>query len=272
MLTRSARGFDGAALAGSDRGGQLLQWRSADGVERLFVASRAGRTPEQAIRGGIPVIFPQFGERGELPRHGLVRTADWHPAPPNDLRRGAAELAWVTESSPRTRQLWPYEFALRLSARACGLSLAVTLDVTNTGGRAFRFQAALHTYLACTDVQALELRGLVGCAHEDSLAGGRRSMVVAGPLRLGEGGIDRVYFDTPSPLVLSDGTSRLGLHAEGFPDTVVWNPGPEQAAALPELAEHEWRRFLCVEAAVVEHPVELLPGVTWRGRQVIEVL
>jgi len=272
MLTRSARGFDGALLAGTDHGGQVLRWQSADGVERLFLATRNDEGPGKAIRGGVPVIFPQFGERGPLPRHGLLRTLEWRPVPPDDLRCGAANLAWVTESNARTREVWPHDFVVRLSARASGLSLALTLEVTNTGGRPFEFQAALHSYLACADVQALELRGLVGSSYEDHLAGGRQAIATGGPLIPGRTGIDRIYFDTASPLVLSDGQSRLGIHAEGFPDTVVWNPGPERGALLPELAEEEWRHFLCVETAVVEHPEQLLPGVSWRGRQVIEVL
>jgi len=272
MLTRSARGLDGAALEGTDLGGQLLQWRSADGKERLFLSSQARTEPGKAIRGGVPVIFPQFGERGGLPRHGLVRTAHWWPAPASSTQRGVAELAWVTEGTAATRAVWPHAFMLRLSARASGLALTLTLDVTNTGGRPFSFTAALHTYLACGNVSALEVRGLVGCTYEDQATGGRRQVALAGPQRLNTGEFDRIYFDTPSPLILSGEQERIGLYAEGFRDTVLWNPGPEKAAQLPDLPDLDWRHFLCVEAAVIEHPIDLLPGTTWRGRQLIEVL
>jgi glucose-6-phosphate 1-epimerase len=272
MLTRSARGLDGAVLDGTDLGGQLLHWRSADGVERLFYASHARIHAGKPTRGGVPVIFPQFGTRGDLPRHGLVRATDWRALPPAGPQRGIAELGWSLESSAATRTLWPHDFSLHLSARASGLALAITLDVTNTGSSTFSFTAALHTYLACRNVEALELRGLVGCTYEDHLQDARSQVAMAGPLRFNAGGIDRIYFDTPSPLVLSSESERVGLYAEGLPDTVVWNPGPEKAAALPDLGELEWRHFLCVEAAVVQHPVVLLPGTSWRGRQLVEVL
>ena len=58
---------------------------------------------------------------------------------------------------------------------------------------------------------------------------------------------------------------------QGFEDTVVWNPGPVKAAALGDMPAEDWVRMVCVEAAVVQRPVLLAPGKTWRGMQRIEV-
>ena len=56
-------------------GAQILSWMTADGVERLYCTSRLPSEPKP-VRGGVPVIFPQFNQRGPdftLPRHGLFR-------------------------------------------------------------------------------------------------------------------------------------------------------------------------------------------------------
>jgi glucose-6-phosphate 1-epimerase len=57
------------------------------------------------------------------------------------------------------------------------------------------------------------------------------------------------------------------VEGEGFPDVVLWNPGREKGRALSDLGPDEYRRMLCVEAAVVGKPVHLAAGARWAGRQ-----
>ena len=60
-------------------GAQILSWMTADGVERLYCTSRLPSEPKP-VRGGVPVIFPQFNQRGPdftLPRHGFARHQPW---------------------------------------------------------------------------------------------------------------------------------------------------------------------------------------------------
>src|SRR5258705_2204548 len=60
---------DGATVHVAQHGGHLCRWRTSDGVERLYL-SPLPRQPGEPIRGGIPVVFPQFANRGPLPMHG----------------------------------------------------------------------------------------------------------------------------------------------------------------------------------------------------------
>ncbi|RPI97866.1 MAG: D-hexose-6-phosphate mutarotase, partial [Chloroflexi bacterium] len=62
----------------------------------------------------------------------------------------------------------------------------------------------------------------------------------------------------------------LRLTADGFPGAVIWNPGPEKAAALADLDSYQ--HMLCIEAAVIGQPVRLGPGSMWQGTQTIEAL
>ena len=43
-------------------------------------------------------------------------------------------------------------------------------------------------------------------------------------------------------------------------------------ARFPDLAAKDFRRFLCVEAAVARQPVSVAPGEEWWGRQTVVVL
>ena len=69
---------DGARFEAYLHGAHVTSWRAAgDDEERLFVSAAAKFEDGLAIRGGIPVCFPQFADQGPLPMHGLVRTVPW---------------------------------------------------------------------------------------------------------------------------------------------------------------------------------------------------
>ncbi len=60
-------------------GAQMLSWRTGDGRERLYLSPQAVMDGQAAIRGGVPLCFPQFNTRGSLPKHGFVRNTAWLP-------------------------------------------------------------------------------------------------------------------------------------------------------------------------------------------------
>ena len=51
---------------------------------------------------------------------------------------------------------------------------------------------------------------------------------------------------------------------EGFTDAVVWNPGAADAAALADMEDEEYRRFVCIEPALLD-PHTLSAGESWEG-------
>lgn len=58
-------------------GAHVTSWKSASGQERLFVSKQALFQPPKAIRGGVPVCFPQFGALGPLGQHGFARNTEF---------------------------------------------------------------------------------------------------------------------------------------------------------------------------------------------------
>ena len=167
---------DGARLAARRHGGQVVSWTPAGGRERLWLSPLARCGPGEAIRGGIPVIFPQFAGRGPLPKHGLARDREWRPASPP----GAGAWRAVLGDDDATREIWPHAFELMLTATAAGNRLDTELAVRNSGDAPFTFTAALHGYLALGDPGAT-VHGVGGLAAEDN-EGGRPVTVEPGSL------------------------------------------------------------------------------------------
>lgn len=259
----------GAAAVVARRGGQVLSWTTGDGRERLFLSPRARFDGSLPIRGGIPVCFPQFAGRGSLPKHGLVRNVLWEAAE----TRATEEFALLTLAcgdDVASRHLWPHGFRAEITVVLEADRLDVELAVDNSGATPWAFTAALHSYLRVVQVEDIALEGLRGSAYEDCVAGEQRrekalDLVV-------EAEVDRIYREVTRPLLLRAGNLSLGIHGQGFPDVVVWNPWVEKCAALPDMAPDSWRHMLCVEAAAVQRPVALAPGESWAGRQTLVAL
>lgn len=256
---------DGAQAIVLLHGAHVVSWIPAGDDERLYLSPSALAGPGQAVRGGIPVCFPQFAGRGPLPKHGFARTLAWEWAEGAE-RGGAAIGVLKLVSNETTRAIWPHDFEAELTLVVSGRQLDVELAVTNTGHAPFEFTAALHSYLRIDDLLKARLHGVYGLTYEDTLHDGERGHQEFDPIGF-VGEIDRIYCDVKHPLELASALGRLHIDHEGLPEAVVWNPGPDKAAALPDLPDDDWRHFLCVEAGVIDTPVMLAPGAEWAGRQ-----
>lgn len=262
------RAPDGAELTVLLHGGHIVSWIPAGDQERLYLSPLAQAGGHHAVRGGIPVVFPQFANRGPLPAHGLARNRLWQWV--EGAQRGEVVIGVLRlQDDEATRAIWPHAFEAELSFSFSGLQLEVELAITNTGHTAFDFQAALHTYLLVDDVRRARLGGLYGVRYEDKLTGASQHQELDPFTFVGE--IDRIYFDAAGPLSLATAAGRTTITREGFDDVVVWNPGPTRAAALPDLPDDDWLQMLCIEAAQIGAPVTLAPGQEWVARQGFEV-
>ena len=147
--------------------------------------------------------------------------------------------------------------------------LDVTLHVSNTGSEPFTFTAALHTYFRVSDVKSAHVKGLGNLHYRDSLDGGieklERSAQIGFP-----GEVNRIYLDAPSEVQLVESNISTVVRKIGFRDIVLWNPGAEKCATVPDLEKNDYQHFVCIEAATIREPVYLAPGEHWEGIQVLE--
>jgi glucose-6-phosphate 1-epimerase len=149
-----------------------------------------------------------------------------------------------------------------------GQDLAMTLRVVNTGTTAFSFTVALHTYLRVEDVRQAAVAGLKGLCYADSAHDEAESLEQNEQVTF-PGEVDRIYFGTQQPVQLIQKERCMTVQAEGFSDTVIWNPGAEKGAALADLHPDGYLEFVCIESACIGQPVFLEPGATWQGTQTL---
>lgn len=259
----------GVSAIVSKQGAQLLSWVTADGRERLFLSDKAVFDGSVAIRGGVPVCFPQFSSLGDLPKHGFVRTRPWTVS----AQRTGDDYALVTlecTDDETTRSLWPHSFVAELTVMLETDRIDLELAVTNTGGAPFEFTGALHSYLRVVQVEDVTLEGLHGHDYQDAVEEGRIVRETGTELII-EKEMDRAYHDVRRPQYLKAGNLSLGIQAQGFPDVVVWNPWVDRCAELKDMPADGWRHMLCVEAAATR-PVSLPAGEEWYGRQTLVVV
>ncbi|OGB79946.1 MAG: D-hexose-6-phosphate mutarotase, partial [Burkholderiales bacterium RIFCSPLOWO2_12_FULL_67_210] len=206
---------------------------------------------------------------------GFARTKAWSVAGTTALPGGATRIALALTDGPDTRAIWPHGFQLGLEITV-GPSLRLALLTRNTGGQPFTITQALHSYLAVGALAQTSVAGLDGCHYLDKAAG------APGALRKQLGAVvftaevDRIYTGAPATLSVQDGTGQrvLRIRSEGSRTAVVWNPGAALAAGMADLADEEYRRFVCVETAnVADDAVTLPPGgehrlvadIGWQG-------
>lgn len=264
------RAADGAQATVTLYGGHLVAWQTSDGQERLFCSRDSALDGSRAIRGGVPVIFPQFGARGTGMRHGFARVATWQLESTGDAD-GAAWAQFIlqhTDLPDAIATTWPWAFTLRLRVAVQGLSLELQLSVHNTGEQAFPFSAALHSYFSIDQLSEARVKGLQRVRYSDETP---QDALQAEDLLQFADKLDRIYYQLPGALTLQSGSHTLRLEQQGFTDAVVWNPGAQDAAALPDLADDEYQRFICIEPALIQ-PDTLAAGAQWTGRQHLEFI
>ena len=258
---RDALRLDGAGgtVLVSLCGAQVLSWH-APGGDVLWTASKPEFAPGKPVRGGIPVVFPWFGDHPtdkKLPAHGFARTLTWrvHSA------TAGPRLVLATQDDATTRAMWPHAFALQFVVEL-RRELRLELVVENRGSTPFRCEEALHTYFTVGDVHSASVHGLEGVTHTETAVAPEGPWDQNAPLRF-RAETDRVFHGTPDRLELrAPAVGRLvTLQSQHARSAIVWNPWPAKTAKLSQMAADDWTKFCCIETAnVKQHALELAPG------------
>lgn len=253
-------------------GAHVTHYRPAGQRPLLFLSERSRFAIGQAIRGGVPVVFPWFGARAghpAAPDHGFARTREWAVESVDSVSDGSVAVTLTLEADDATRPTWPHEFRVRHRV-VFGERLEMTLEVDNRSGHPFDFEEALHTYLLVGDVAQVSIAGLGGGVYIDKTDDMKRKTLAAGPLRL-SGTTDRVFLDTRATCTVTDPVlaRRLVIEKTGSTTTVVWNPWHEKARTMADLGDEQWRSMLCVEAANAADDAVHLEGGTRHAMRVV---
>ena len=254
------------AITVHHQGAHLSSWLHK-GREQLFLSRNAVFEPTKAIRGGVPICFPQFGAFGPGNSHGFARNVVWQPLETQHDNQLRFELS----HNKASLEQWPYQFNAQFEIELNENTLTMSLSVENINAKKMEFTAALHTYFRVDHIKNAIIDGLQQCEFWDNgTEFSQRQHQEQHQLRV-DNAIDRVYFNTPQSLKLTDNQSTRQITSNGFDDTVVWNPWASGAEAFIDMADDEYQQMLCIESANVQTPIELEAGATWQGVQKVTV-
>lgn len=249
-------------------GAHVTSWRSTDGRELLWLSKKAIFNPPTAIRGGIPVCWPQFSDMGPIKTaHGFARNRPW-----TCLSQSSDSVTFALQSDESTLSFFPCEFLAELTVTTGDDKLTQTLTIRNpSASESLSFTVALHTYLRVTDVAQVSVKGLHNINYLDNLQN-RASLVDTDKEVTFHGEMDRIYVGAPNMIKVQDGEGRAFIvRKSGFKDAVVWNPYIQKAKAMSDFGDEEWKDMVCVEVANAgSGPVVLKPGSSWSGEQTLE--
>lgn len=244
-------------------GGQLLSFQPKQGEELLFVSESAFYTEGKAIKGGVPICWPWFGDDPEglgRPAHGFVRNRVWDVENVATTEQGETEIMLGLVDTKDTRALWPYAFHLQLTMRI-GESLSLMLTTTNMGSEVFSLSQALHSYFAIDDITHVAVDGLQGIDYIDKTSNESALMRQQGAVSI-TGEVDRIYLNPPSVLQIIQVQKKQTIHlaSSGSHSVVVWNPWAAIARSMADLREDDYQRFICVETSNAGTDVVRVPA------------
>jgi len=241
-------------------GAHAVAWRNAEGRSLLFLSQKSFFEPDRPIRGGIPIVFPKFGD-GPLPKHGFARVQTWTLLGADLSDKGSAEAVFELKDNTETIKLWPHKFRLELVFRLVAEKLEILFSVQNTGQTDFEFKNGLHTYFSSADITKTSVSGLAGNDYIDFLGGKTAGRETREKIRF-DRETDRVYPSAPQMVVLEDGGNRQKMIVEkgGMNDIVLWNPWIEKSRRMEDFGDDEYKNMVCVETGNLRQPIRLAAG------------
>jgi D-hexose-6-phosphate mutarotase len=227
----------------------------------IFVSAKSYFAAGKAIRGGVPICFPWFGNRDGEPAHGFARSTEWQLVKTSAAPDGTVTVQFALPQISG-REAWKNlrtEFIVTVAG-----TLTMELIAANDGcDEPLEIENCLHTYFHVGDIGAVYLTGLRDAPFNDFAAGdkGTRKLEHDEVLRVAKE-TNRVYPDNAATVETHDESLQRKIRVEKFnsQSTVVWNPWTTQK--LPDdfdPAEH--KQMVCVESGnVKQNKISLAPG------------
>jgi len=268
----------GATCDVSTYAAHVLSWCLPDAGEQLFTSSQAVLgTPGTAIRGGVPICWPQFGTfetAKDAPKlkHGFVRqSGNWQVS---EVSNDTVSLRLTPDAEMLKK--WPHEFEFIYTVSLGAKSMSLKMEVTNTGSKPLEFTGCLHTYFKCESCTECTVEGLKGEKVDMGIGDSFRGTETEQREEVtfdGKSEIQLLYGGTADAIVLKDGSRRrLRLTKMNMPDWVIWNIGDDNAHTLKDLGSGEQRKYVCVEPGFATVPQRVAAGATWCGMHEVRAL
>ncbi|EAS65253.1 hypothetical protein VAS14_06018 [Photobacterium angustum S14] len=237
-------------------GGHLLWFKPQGEKDIIWLSEKAIFDQSKAVRGGIPICWPWFGQAG-TPSHGFARTSQWSLLEHRENENGVI-VSLALEDNEETYAIWPHKFKNVLTFEI-GQELKVSLTSTNTDNQPWSYSGALHTYFDIANINDIDITGM-GPNYLDSTQQGK---VCEGGSKLTfNNETDRVYTQPEAVITINDKNNNREILVtnEGHNAAVIWNPWQALSISMGDMADNSYETMVCVESTIHQPSVELAPG------------
>lgn len=253
-------------------GAAVTSW-TIRGEDHLWMSETNKFQPGgKAIRGGIPICFPQFGPYGDLVQHGFARVSDWRIRDSYVANDTSVSAIFGLSSETGGEQVakWPFKFDAEYMVTLSAIGLETKLSIKNIDDKPFQFTCAFHNYFKVSSVKNARIFGFENVPFRNRLDGDKEN---DGEEDQGAGSqieqeTDRIYPNAPEELAMFDFELLKVLKIKKtptLPDATLWNPYGAEGA------DPGWNGFICIEPACIVDPPTVQPGETWMGAQLLGV-
>lgn len=135
-------------------GATVTSWK-VNNCEQLLLSNTAILDGSKAIRGGIPLVFPQFSQPlASMPQHGFARTSYWKRVDSESQIRTSdkAVLTLGLDVNESTRAVWPHEFSALYKVELTATSLKCTLEINNIDAAEFQCKCMYKRVSICRSI------------------------------------------------------------------------------------------------------------------------
>ncbi|WP_299595689.1 D-hexose-6-phosphate mutarotase [uncultured Microbulbifer sp.] len=225
------------------QGAQVLEFTAQGRAPLLWLSPAAEFAPGAAVRGGVPLCLPWFGENRAdpgKPKHGLVRNQLWELAGSSEQADGTVVLELRYQHPGDALFAASFECVLKIGL---GDSLSFDLELSNTADTTAEYSWALHSYFAVADIAEVKVEGLSGISYLDKTRGFARDTLEG--LQTFPGEVDRVFEQAPATQKILT-PNPITAESDNCHTVITWNPGAELAATIDDIGAH-FTGFVCVE-------------------------
>lgn len=212
------------------QGAHLFSWQPKHAEQdALWISEIEPFKTGSAIRGGIPICYPNFGaglDGNQTPFHGTARTALW------ELADFSLEADYVRV----VLQLLSHAKVEMHLGKTCQIHFTHLTDTPS--------QLALHSYFNLADISQTDVFGLPTRCFNALL---KAEQAVENPRKIAEN-VDCIYqIEQPISLIHDYGNARqIEIEHGNASEIVLWNPWHNPIGGM---SESGYKTMICVETA-----------------------
>lgn len=240
----------------SDFGANILSC-IINGINILFLSKKTKFDNKTPIRGGVPLIFPIFGNsNNNLPKHGFLRNNHWEFIKSWENHNDSGILFKFTKKNNDFNHDYDMIYEINLNEN----SLLTSLNITNKSNeKIICFDMLYHNYFN-QNINHFNCNSFDNKKFYNQLT--KKYEYDYNLLKIDQE-IDRIYDNINNikfnNIILESNANYL----------VLWNPYIEKSKSLKDFEDYEYKNIVCIEPGI---KYELSPNKNFTFWQKIKLV